>query len=123
MVLLPLIKFNHQIIMDIQTEIKTWSDDVLRILVEEEECSHEFRVVALAELDSRPDSQITLTERMIREQGTGGMEFTYAQMETMGVPVPPTRGWLKKLIGKRVSRKTWRKFCSQKKHQSERTLF
>lgn len=51
--------------------------------------------------------QITLTYQLLHSAGTEGIGFNYHQLKLLGVPWPPKRGWLTRLIGTQVDSRTW----------------
>lgn len=99
--------------MNLEQEIKTWSDGVLKTLAYEEELSDDFRILVLKELDLRPDSMVTLTSDMLHSAGTGGMGWNHKQLQALGVK-NKAKGWLKRLVGTEVTQDQWRKFVSLK---------
>jgi hypothetical protein len=46
---------------------------------------------------------IILTSENIHKLGTNGVGFTNEQLKLLGVPLPKQTGWLKKLIGTKIS--------------------
>ena len=103
---------------DIKTEISGWSNHVLTMLRDEEECSELFRQCCSLELDRRvligdysePSVEtVTLTSKLLHAGGTKGCGFTSAQIRLLGTS-PKTKGWLKSLIGETIPVDTYKKF-------------
>lgn len=99
--------------MNLEQEVKGWSDAVLRMLAEEEDISDEFRIVVNNERDLRPHAMITLTADMLHSAGTDGYSgWNREQLRAIGINWPPPPGWLCKTAGKEVTMDQWRKFLS-----------
>lgn len=108
--------------MNIQEEIKDWSDGVLNTLVMEEGCSDQFRAYAKAELESRPDTMVVLTSALLHSGATGGSGWTKKQLAVLGVGWPAEGGWLQFLCGKSIPMWQWKKFLSLKGVRSKSPL-
>lgn len=94
-------------------EVQTWSDGILKTLVEEEDCCLAVRNACSNELKSRSAGdigKITLTWDMIQDASTLNGAWTLAQLQILGIKWPPKKGWLKNLIGKQVTHEQWERF-------------
>jgi hypothetical protein len=54
---------------------------------------------------------VTITKKWLRDNATSAMGWTYAQLDVLGVPVPPTTGWQDDLVGRVISDETAAQFA------------
>lgn len=64
-----------------------------------------------ADLDEK---MIVLTRENLHALGTNGAGFNNAQLEILGVLIPPRKGWLSRLIGRELPEATYYKVLSLK---------
>jgi hypothetical protein len=61
---------------------------------------------------------------MLHDAGTGtdwqgrGVGWNREQLAALGIAWPPMKGWLSRLIGRRVPRKMWERFMSLSRRKS-----
>lgn len=107
--------------MNLEQELRGWSDVVLTMLHQEENCSDEFRRAALIELCSRSTTLVKLTSEMLHSTGTNGYQgWSKAQLAVLGVPWPAPNGWLIDLVGTTIPYWKWKKFCDLKGKKSQK---
>lgn len=68
------------------------------------------------------DNTITLTKDMLHDAGTGGCGFNRHQLSVLGVPWPPRTGWLKDLVGTKVTVEQWNNFVQLRGRKSKRRI-
>lgn len=57
---------------------------------------------------------IVIDNDFFEKYGTKGMGFTYGQLRSIGVSVPPKRGWKREVIGKKITTEQFESFVSMK---------
>lgn len=66
---------------------------------------------------AQTQGDVVLTSDLIHSAGNNGIGFTRAQVECLGIPWPPTKGWLRSLVGQTVQRARWEEFVSLRKQK------
>lgn len=63
-----------------------------------------------------PKPAVTLTIHMVRDMASNGLRgLTNAHFSAIGITSPPKSGWLRSLVGKTVSARSWSRFCNATK--------
>lgn len=109
--------------IDIASELQGWSDTVLQMLHDEEDCSDEFRELVRKELAGRPHAFVVLTSELLHEGGTKGCGFNAKQLALLGVPLPQVKGWLSRLVGTKMPAWKYRKFIALKGRKEQVKMF
>lgn len=67
-----------------------------------------------------PIKTIILTKQIIQSVATGSIGFTSQQLLLLGVSIPPTKGWKKRLVGTEITTENYQQLLSLKGHCRKR---
>lgn len=63
-----------------------------------------------------------LTRELLHPKGIGHQGHSYRQLKLLGVPIPPEKGWLSRLIGTEITQEKYAEFVrlGQRQTKAER---